>query len=448
MRFELGGEGLAIPIEALPIPSEDGDLPPQTLLLPTGNFLKQDYVGLGYTHFEAWCIGAVGGRGGTLLFGHYGYAQASRYYGGAGGGGGLHHISGLLADLADATPVVVGQAGLNGADNPGPAKWILPASYGTPGVDTFPGENLAIVDTGARPLTRGGHTYINADGSYVGTYTKIDVMGNPVPSNYNESGWVDAPETPWLGHIPGYSYIVMPNPAYVVTQDALNGGYSSFGDVCKASGGKGGKRAPMYSVGVNVGVTDERWEQYHRFPEDDGWYSSAADAEGGRGLPHPGGDGGEGGIGGRTLAGGGGAGGSHIQEYHSWGESTPGVTAGDWLGYTEIPPQDGTWDGDIGSGGGGGHGGGYYPTQYNGNGSVWTNATVAPGQNGGQGAFNYGDTSKYGPRQNRDADPYNGKPIVPGTGGGAKFNPLQMYGGRAVGSNPNGAVLIRIVKLS
>jgi hypothetical protein len=222
-----------------------------------------------------------------------------------------------------------------------------------------------------------------------------------------------------------------PNPAYTPSLDGQDGGYSKFGDVCKASGGKAGKRCPFTIVGYNVGFFDERWYQYNRYPEDAG---IASDAHTGQG--HPGGNGGEGGIGGSIVAGGGAAGGFSTMHFAPIGETS----AGHYKGTTGTLPQDGTWDGDIGEGGGGGYGAGFDPGQYDQNG-ILQHTAAANGQNGGQGSFNYGDTSKYGPRQNAVG-------AAPGGGGGAKFNPLQMYGGRSVGSNPNGAVLIRVVKLS
>src|ERR1044072_3008737 len=85
---------------------------------------------------------------------------------------------------------------------------------------------------------------------------------------------------------------------------------------------------------------------------------------------------------------------------------------------------------------------------------------------GGQGAFSYLDTKVYGPRQQRqsyneivwDIDPSTGaaiargtvgtgKLIVPGTGGSAKAPGKRYFGSRAIGYNPNGLVLIRLIKI-
>lgn len=117
MRVHLNGKGEPIPIVALPDPNLDETLPPQTFIFSeNGNFIKTDYVGLGYTHFEVVCIGASGGRGGAsqALSG-----GVLRTYGGGGGGGGLHRVVGLLADIPDVCPVVVGQAGADGQDGNG-----------------------------------------------------------------------------------------------------------------------------------------------------------------------------------------------------------------------------------------------------------------------------------------------------------------------------------------
>lgn len=84
---------------------------------------------------------------------------------------------------------------------------------------------------------------------------------------------------------------------------------------------------------------------------------------------------------------------------------------------------------------------------------------------GGQGSFSYADTTVYGNRQDRSAfagrqwalvggvwvpSPAgvgSGSPLTPGAGGGAKLPGKRYYGGRAVGFNPNGAVLIRLFKV-
>ena len=104
---------------------------------------------------------------------------------------------------------------------------------------------------------------------------------------------------------------------------------------------------------------------------------------------------------------------------------------------------------------------------------------VVPATPGGQGSFSYLDTKVYGPRQlpqmyNRirfkwdysefTYDPISGyrvnggvtenvpiSPpkglIIPGTGGSAKAPGRRYFGSRAIGFNPNGLVLIRLIKV-
>lgn len=88
------------------------------------------------------------------------------------------------------------------------------------------------------------------------------------------------------------------------------------------------------------------------------------------------------------------------------------------------------------------------------------------GTAGGHGSFSYADTTVYGNRQDRTAfagrpwslvggvwvpgaaGPSTGSLIVPGTGGGAKLPGKRNYGSRAPGFSPNGAVLIRLFKIT
>lgn len=272
MRFQLKGHGNPIPAEALPDANAGGAQPPFVLNLADGAiFIPDGYIALGFTHYEVWCIGAAGGRGGPAA-GRAGIGAdgsgPSEYLGaswpsymvgsiqhwhdpflpseavledsggvGAGGGGGLHVVSGLLVDLPDACPVVVGQAG---ADAP------------------------------------------------IGQNASPDPM-EAVPPFFNPENQVyDEPHELFYPPVAGG-----------------DGGASSFGgDICQASGGKGGRPSQVW-------VDDTLWID---------------------------GQGGEGGSGGQSAAGGGGAGSD-----------------------TEDPGQEGTWDGTIGKGGGGGRGGLYRP---------------------------------------------------------------------------------------
>ena len=97
-----------------------------------------------------------------------------------------------------------------------------------------------------------------------------------------------------------------------------------------------------------------------------------------------------------------------------------------------------------------------------------------PATPGGQGSFSYSDTKVYGPRQLPQMytawlqwyDSVTGLPqvnpttgelirqplgskglIIPGTGGSAKAPGRRYFGSRAIGFNPNGLVLIRLIKV-
>src|SRR4029077_7514783 len=97
------------------------------------NFTPQQYIDLGYTHFDVICIGAGGGMGGGIDTANTG--TLIRSYGGAGGGGGFHRVRGLLSALPATCPIVVGQGGAVGtehASNP-----ALTTNGGDGGVSTF-----------------------------------------------------------------------------------------------------------------------------------------------------------------------------------------------------------------------------------------------------------------------------------------------------------------------
>jgi hypothetical protein len=388
-RIYLGGEGDSIPLEALPDPTA-GDLPPLRVLYDaSGDFDKTDFVSLGYTHWEAYAIGAMGGDGGrigdsyNLLFtdvqtrpvmtagewanykqlmsiyasmlsppyGPYlpGQDEASLFaylesqhpahnpyyrhtlsaptlvpvanqYGGAGGGGGLHLGAGLLADLSDLTPVVVGVQGADGEVGQDqvngvwtPLPWQL------------------------RPTSQGGL-----------------IWTPPVGTLQTLNNWAT-----------NFQYVYpLPHADFDPPTAGSDGGASSFGGtLVRASGGKGGKPVKTW---VGAVLTDDR-------------------------------AGGEGGEGDSTTAGGGAA-----------GSTSP------------ANGSDGTWDGVVGQGGGGGRGG----------------SSPTGASSGGQGSYSFADTSVYGNRGVRDI-------YIPGGGGGAKVGSYK-YGGAAVGWDPDGAVIIRL----
>lgn len=420
-RIFLGGVGDPIPQEALPDAHNENVT---TLIIEPNDgeiFVPADYTGLGYTHYEAWCVGGAGGRGGpggvvtawnrgraytvTLdvmewaafcarvyrspqftdpiwvnSLGRYislaeyaNLANPSRQLeiieynsphiapdptygiGGGGGGGGLQIVVGRLDELAEGVLCSVGQSG----------------------VDAQPGEVFNDTSYPAYPTEYGYYTA-----------TLVDVL--------------------WE-----FQKLQYPNPPETVlaAQRGQDGGSASFGDICMASGGKGGK--------------------------------GAGPKPGGYSFTPPGG-GGDGGTGGTRVAGGGGAG-------------APPPTLAGWTSdyfpiWTPIVPEmghDGSWDPEarLGHGGGGGHGGqkGAWKTSTGGYGSQVYYQDVSS-SNGGLGSFSYVDLSVYGQRQARQAQ--DGRVILPGGGGGAKLPGGRKYGSRALGFNPNGVVILRLYKVA
>jgi hypothetical protein len=350
-HIEFGGHADPMPDIAIPDPHLSESLPTQVLELVDGvPFEKVNWAALGYTHYEVWCVGAAGGLGGGIFedvswpaaytqetapddiwaahlnqlaiwdtqltpakafYSDYygtvfssvplsfpkgylryagpengypsGYAydlthyqweeyynprhlmsvityhepfftQSPNAFGGAGGGGGLHVVSGELADLPDSVEVVVGRAGADAAAG-----------------------------------------QIKAEGLWVPT--------PPQPPSTD-------PAIQWAYRYPETI------PSFAPPQAGEDGGASSFGDVCQASGGKGGHPAVVWVDGVLL-----------------------VDGEGG-----------EGGVGGQTTPGGGAAGGLP--------EEVP------FNAELKRSGQDGTWDGTVGQGGGGGRAGTYVNTSH------------------------------------------------------------------------------------
>lgn len=331
-HFELGGYEGPIPSIALPDPKLSAEMPIQSLVLADGaTFEKADWVDLGYTHYEVWCVGAAGGQGAStgeihdlntqeqvpmpdwmwedeVMFwvnnwagqgitsfpvyefstvpGHTGevvvryisaHEQATldlehfnpdhltsvnhhhdpfvvetnpAVLGGGGGGGGLHIVSGELADLPDSVSVTVGSEGTQAP----PAQIESPEPY---------------------------DPYVQSD----------------TPQGYYLSNPHEWEKFQFWHKFPAVEDRTLLLPG----ESGGDGGYSAFGDICLASGGKGGGPAIVW-------VNNVRMFASH---------------------------GGQGGSGGRIEAGGG----------------AEGSTSNNLSG------KDGTWDGTIGTGGGGGRGG-------------------------------------------------------------------------------------------
>lgn len=413
-RIELGGEGDPIPTIALPDPNLSQDLPPTVLVLPTGMFNKTDWVGLGFTHYEVWCVGAAGSVGAAATNGviftstivqsvmsqarwdlwlelkriqdyftsgewdHIYFwthpsqpgkqmwtavemaiaqnpgrllpittytgaslnARQINAYGGAGGGGGVQVAAGVLADLPVETPVVVGVAGVE----PPP-----------------------------------GQTTVNGLWTPLPQWVGYDFPpGNPYPLGrlYELYNYFND-----IQHI----YPTGSRTQFAMPTVGNDGGASSFGgDICRASGGKGGRPAKI-------------------------WDGSAFVRDGG---------GGAGGVGATVVAGGGGAG-------------TPSDVS--------ASGSDGVWNPNTGIGQGGGGGRSGTPSGTTGFPLFQTIPGIAA-SSGGRGNFSFADTSIFGDRQLASG-------ILPGGGGGAKMIGGRNYGGRAPTYNPNGLVLIRFTKI-
>lgn len=482
MRVELGGLGDPIPTEAFPVGDDGGKLPQLALMLEDGQvFVPGDYISLGYTHYEVWVVGAAGGQGGNaddlvkwdietstesipdevwipyyndilanktqyaeflsqwlgygvdpaesgwptpysaggpgasswpmrdmrhphpkdpspgsfvpgwqnfIDWAHPGRLWTVKHYsnprvvthnpqfGGGGGGGGFQRVSGILTDLPEEIDVAVGQAGVNAPF--GQNEVNGPMDWGPPVTD----------------------------------------QGQPGGNN-KEHGGLDG--WSWAHRYPD------PKPMLYPPSAGGDGGHSAFGDIAKASGGKGGGPAIQWSAtaeGVPV---------------------AQLTASGGRG-----------GIGGSDVAGGGGLGAFSL---------------------AQIPPDgsDGQWnkDTEIGQGGGGSRGG--QPpvlelVNYGMVGERWTRIRdVMYSSGGGRGSFSYDDTSVYGPRDNGDTvyaaiafhfgghsqvGSYNDNywvygvvPAIAGGGGSVKLPGKRFFGSQAPSYNRNGAVLLRLIAL-
>jgi hypothetical protein len=195
-----------------------------------------------------------------------------------------------------------------------------------------------------------------------------------------------------VGGAQGTDHVSDPN----LTTDGADGGYSAFGDIAMASGGKGGKAVQTNSLTASTVAT-----------------------------------GGQGGIGGRTLAGGG-ANGGVAGTPTATGPGTAG-TAGDY----------GDYDGVVGEGGGGGAGGV----------GTYSGVTANAATSGGGGSYSFADASVYalGPAPATDTGHSGAANILPGGAGGARATPLNQLPtayGRSLGGGARGEDGYVVVRLT
>jgi hypothetical protein len=437
-RIELAGYGTPIPTISLPDPNASGERPTLELVLENGvPFEKADFVSLGYTHYEVWCVGGAGGKGGDA---------------------GLYLPEGVFTPETMPLDVYNAFKELETRDTgmiwvPAAGQWMTQGQYWdytgfrfnqsyftTTGFTLVPafgyGPSYA-EQSGLKNAVGGGG---GGGGTHV-VFGELDELPDSVAVVVGDDGGDGAlgqqqvagtlTPQPHLWHM-RHNYILANNgdwpmryysaPADVAKVELINawwyrwpephttlespqpgqdGQASSFGDFCQASGGKGGGPSVTWPSGVKT-------------------YS---------------GYGGDGGSGDRLAAGGGGLG-----------------------ALTPINGADGIWDGSIGGGGGGGLGGigNRQSLMFNPTGQS-SEVVERKASNGGRGAFSYLDTTVYGQRE--FASPYyntgqtigqagnTSLTIVPGGGGGVRANRKRLVGSDADGYLPEGMVLLRLMKL-
>lgn len=387
MRIELKGLGDPIPGLALPDPNISSDVPAQTFtFLEDGVFEKPIWVGLGYTHFEAWCIGGVGGDGGSIENVFVGYHSFNTSYGGAGGGGGLHRVAGPLSDIPDSCPVVVGKAGVSGRNGNGTfPRW--------PRVD--PATGLAYTPYIWDPNPEYVAPLPGTDGS-ASTFNGVLCQA---------SGGKGGKPSPWTMPVSG-DYTDLAVRYYGTQTPGGDGGQGGCGNRTLAGGGG-----------------DGAWSEYvtHTTPQPPG-YPDIISYEGAD--RHDAIDGTWDGTVGK--GGGGGRGGVYYSQLHL---DYSGPTA---LATPQIddPPGGAGFGGDdvilATSGGQGSFS--YVDTSVYGVRESRSSPPPPPGWISG----NFIGI---------------GKQIIPGGGGGARLNRLSGYGSNALGFNPNGVVFIRLIKI-
>lgn len=367
MRVYLGGEGEPIPDIALP-DLHGGAVVPIVLLMEDAEvFRKEDYESLGYNYFQAWCIGGAGGWGADTTDSYVWAPEASYtrtmtyteweiyvslfwmpYY--------------QILDPARYDPVSNGY--FANPDGSFPYIYITGRQYAewwnpTHQAFVYPYHDPYLVrdrigSSGVMGWSRygsgGGYTTggglgIQGGGGGGGglqvvtgrledlpdeVLCTIGATGSNASKALDRSGvaFDPVPESLYMNYAGGNKFNAFPDPhpLFQPAQPGGDGGASSFGDICMASGGKGGRPTTYFDV-PSLGANDAYpVETVNR------WF----DARGG-----------DGGAGGRLLAGGGGAGGKLL----SAGGEIPDLA--------KDAGKDGSWDPNtgIGHGGGGGRGG-------------------------------------------------------------------------------------------
>jgi hypothetical protein len=341
-HIEFGGYGTPMPDIAIPDPHVSDHLPTQVLELTEEGFDKTDWVALGYTNYEVWCVGAAGGLGGgifedsdvhwaikdfvesattTVWNNHLAQMAAGDAY------LGKNYYTDYYTTIYSQTPMAM-PAGYISRLVPGSPGWLGAYAYDVThhqADEAYNPTHLLPVQQFVSEFTRqSGYAFGGAGGGgglhvVSGLLEDLDdvtevvigMFGTDAPPGHIHSNGLWTPSPPIIAApTSDYSWYVRSSVSPQIFSPpgyGGDGGASSFGDVAVASGGKGGHPATQ-------------------------WLSGALYLDGA---------GGEGGLGGRSAAGGGGAGGDAMTADKQ---------------YNHYDGYDGSWDGTVGGGGGGGRG--------------------------------------------------------------------------------------------
>lgn len=353
-RIEFGGHADPMPDIAIPDPHLSEHLPTQVLELTDGvPFLKSDWVGLGYTHYEVWCVGAAGGWGGGMFEDvswpfiatletapddiWAGHIAALAYYDTR-----LSPPKNFYSDfyltVGSTVPLVLphgylsmtypGMPGWSGSGYTYDLTHYQSEEYYNPNhlipVTTYRAPYFTQSPNAFGGAGGGGGLHVvsgRLDDLPDSVEVVVGTVGADAPAGQIKANglWVPPvippsnPSDPTLVWGTRYPAVI---PSYPTPNPGQDGGASTFGDdICQASGGKGGHAAVAWVDGMLM--IDGR--------------------------------GGDGGVGGRSEAGGGAAGGLPEELVYNENLKRSG--------------QDGTWDGTVGQGGGGGRGSTYVKPQ-------------------------------------------------------------------------------------